>query len=100
MSVGVALTGGADYHMASVVVLLILQLYVVFGFPSLRADLAANACPTSEASPAVAGCLAVGASSEAARVRPLYLRADAHLGSERTVLATPVLGTPLDELWA
>ena len=31
-------------------------------------------------------------------MRPLYLRADAHLGSERTVLATPVLGTPLDEL--
>ena len=54
----------------------------------------------AEASPAVAGCLAVGASSEAARVRPLYLRADAQLGSERTVLATPVLGTPLDELWA
>uniref|UniRef100_A0A7S3WEL8 Piezo THU9 and anchor domain-containing protein n=2 Tax=Emiliania huxleyi TaxID=2903 RepID=A0A7S3WEL8_EMIHU len=52
----------------------------------------------AEASPAVAGCLAVGASSEVARVRPLYLRADAHLGSERTVLATPVLGTPLDEL--
>ena len=42
MSVGVALTGGADYHMSSVVVLLILQLYVVFGFPSLRADLAAG----------------------------------------------------------
>ena len=48
MSVGVALTGGADYHMCSVMVLLILQLYVVFGFPSLRADLAANACPTSD----------------------------------------------------
>ena len=48
MSVGVALSGGADYHMSSVVVLLILQLYVVFGFPSLRTDLAANACPTSD----------------------------------------------------
>ena len=45
---GVSLAGGADYHMSSAFVLLLVLLFLVFGFPWIRADLATNTCATSD----------------------------------------------------
>jgi hypothetical protein len=38
----VSLAGGADYHMSSASVLLLLLLFLVFGFQAIRADMATN----------------------------------------------------------
>jgi len=46
--VNVSLAGGADYHMSSAFVLLLLLIFLIFGFPWIRADLATSSCATND----------------------------------------------------